>query len=389
MPQIVLIIDNLTVLKELYFQEDEELLTLCREGLTVGISVIIANGQTARIGYKYLSNFSSRIALFCNDQGEYSSLFDHCREKVEDIQGRCLVEIDKEHLECQAFLAFEGEKEIQRVEKMKEFISATNCRTARMKAKIIPVIPEILSQNYIMENYGYLMQDKYNMVIGLDYASVSPCILNFNGCGAVVITGRENMGQNFFVEYVISMAGKMYGESIEVHIVDSIQKPLAALKELPNVKSYEYMPDKAPALLKQTEEVMKERYQALADGHDQIIANAKMHIVVLNGMDAMEAVSSDRAAIESYKNIISRYKNMNVCILVCGYTNTAVSYNSPEFVKLLRDGRQFLFFDDLVNMKMIDLPLSIMKNHKKPIVMGDCYFMKDNECTKIKTALRK
>ena len=114
-----------------------------------------------------------------------------------------------------------------------------------------------------------------------------------------------------------------------------------------------------------------------------------MHIVVLNGMDAMEAVSCDRAAIESYKNIISRYKNMNVCILVCGYTNTAVSYNSPEFVKLLRDGRQFLFFDDLVNMKMIDLPLSIMKNHKKPIVMGDCYFMKDNECTKIKTALRK
>ena len=54
MKQIVLIIDNLTALKELYFQDDDELLNLCREGITVGISIVIANAQTAGIGYKYL-----------------------------------------------------------------------------------------------------------------------------------------------------------------------------------------------------------------------------------------------------------------------------------------------------------------------------------------------
>ena len=49
MKQIVLIIDNLTALKELYFQDDDELLNLCREGITVGISIVIANAQTAGI----------------------------------------------------------------------------------------------------------------------------------------------------------------------------------------------------------------------------------------------------------------------------------------------------------------------------------------------------
>ena len=76
LPQIVLIIDNLTALKELYFQDDDELLNLCREGISVGISIVIANAQTAGIGYKYLSNFSARIATFCNDSNEYSSLFE-------------------------------------------------------------------------------------------------------------------------------------------------------------------------------------------------------------------------------------------------------------------------------------------------------------------------
>ena len=116
LPQIDFLIDNLTALKELYFKDDDELLELCREGLSVGISVVVANAQTTGIGYKYLSNFAARIALFCNDSGEYSSLFDHCRERVDDIHGRCLVELDKTHLECQSYLAFTGEREIDRVD---------------------------------------------------------------------------------------------------------------------------------------------------------------------------------------------------------------------------------------------------------------------------------
>lgn len=87
MKQIVLIIDNLTALKELYFQDDDELLNLCREGITVGISIVIANAQTAGIGYKYLSSFSNRIALFCNDGNEYSAIFEHCNRRLEGAVG--------------------------------------------------------------------------------------------------------------------------------------------------------------------------------------------------------------------------------------------------------------------------------------------------------------
>lgn len=99
MKQIVLIIDNLTALKELYFQDDDELLNLCREGITVGISIVIANAQTAGIGYKYLSSFSNRIALFCNDGNEYSAIFEHCNRRLEHLPGRCFAEVDKQILE--------------------------------------------------------------------------------------------------------------------------------------------------------------------------------------------------------------------------------------------------------------------------------------------------
>ncbi len=103
LPLIVLMIDNLTTLKELYSQDDDSLINICREGLSVGISTIIANAQTAGIGYKYLANFATRIALFNNDSAEYSTLFDYCKLHIDDIAGRCIIEIDKTHLECQTY----------------------------------------------------------------------------------------------------------------------------------------------------------------------------------------------------------------------------------------------------------------------------------------------
>lgn len=128
MKQIVLIIDNLTALKELYFQDDDELLNLCREGITVGISIVIANAQTAGIGYKYLSSFSNRIALFCNDGNEYSAIFEHCNRRLEHLPGRCFAEVDKQILECQAYLPFAGEKEFERAEAIRGYIEKRNGR---------------------------------------------------------------------------------------------------------------------------------------------------------------------------------------------------------------------------------------------------------------------
>ena len=210
LPQIVLIVDNLTALKELYFQDDDELLNICREGLAVGISVVIANLQTTGIGYRYLSNFSERIALFCNDSGEYSSLFDHCSEKAENIRGRCLVEIDRTHLDCQCYLAFEGEKEIDRVNATKEYIKSINMKNKGLFAKRIPIIPENLSSIFIEEEFGNYMQEKYEIVTGLDYGTVEPNIMQFNSLGLLAISGREKNGRHNFIKYISNMMNKMY-----------------------------------------------------------------------------------------------------------------------------------------------------------------------------------
>ena len=386
LPLIVMLIDNLTALKELYFQDDDELLNLCREGLTVGVSIVIANSQTAGIGYKYLSNFSARMALYCNDSNEYSSLFDHCRERIDNIPGRAIVEIDKSHYECQSYLAFTGEKEIDRVKEIKQYIFDVNSSNKHMIAKRIPLIPSSLTKEFMEEQFGYCMQDKFSIVTGLDYATVTPCVLDFASLGLLTITGREGAGRHNWLKYSVAMLSFMYSGMSKVYIIDSIRKKLLSIKESDNIVAYSMIAEDAVNYIKEIEMQLKERYDALIAGNEDMLNNAELLMLVIDNYDALLAICNNPEALAAYKNIMGRYKNMKVSMVVF-VDNASIPYSAPEIMKNIRDQRNFMYFDDISNMKIFDVPLAISRKFKKPIEIGDGYYIKDNECVKLKTAL--
>lgn len=384
LPQIIVIIDNLTALKELYFQDDNELLNLCREGLTVGISVIIANAQTSGIGYRYLSNFACRIALFNNDSAEYGSLFDHCRERISEIQGRTLIELDKVHLECQMFLAFGGEKEIERVTEIKTFINEINQRQNGLRAKRIPVIPSVLMETEVLENYGTGMKD-YKVLAGMDFATVSPYWILLHQMGALVLSGKEGMGKHNFLRYIVKIMEKYYEKQAHVYIVDSINRKLSDLKESPVVRKYEMLPEQAVELVKNIANTLKTRYEAVSRGDDELLSTVPVIVLIINNVAAMEAISGDISAMDAYSDIVGRYKNMNVCVFIGDYENANISYSSPEILKKLRDAKHFLFFDDLANLKIFDLPIAAIRENRKSLKTGEAYYIRENEIVKLKT----
>lgn len=388
-PQIVLMIDNLTALNELYLQDDDTLLTICREGIAVGISVIVANSQTQGIGYRYMSNFASKVALFCNDSGEYSSVFDYCRMQIPSVAGRCIIEKDKQHYECQTYLAFEGEKEHERVDEMRKFVKEENEKNPKKKANIIPVIPDLLTSNYVDEQLSYFATNKYDLVVGLNYANVSPFVLNLAALGSITVSGKENSGRSNFIRYLVSAMEKRNSDSTEIYITDNISRKLASLQDCTCVKSYSIMADSVTETVKNIELELEKRYSTLMSGEDNVLDNSSLIILIINNSDALELISNDTEAFNAYKNITGRYKNLNVCVIVGDYPNTNISYSAPELMRNLRDERHFLYFDDIDAMKIIDLPLAVIRENKKPISVGDCYYIKENECAKIKSVLNK
>ena len=388
LPQILLMIDNLTALKELYLQDEDALLGLCRDGPAVGISVLVANSQTAGIGYRYLSSFSNRLALFCNDSGEYTSVFERGRLHPSNVAGRCVFEIDKTQYECQTFLAFDGEKEFERVNAMRTFVQQTNERYGDRSAAVgIPVIPKVLTEEMIAGKYGHALKP-YHVVAGLDYASVSPVVLDMTRLGLFAISGKQKMGRSNFIRHLLySLEQKKSQEPVSVCIVDDMQQKLSSLQTLEIVSEYTLSAGKVMETIMQWDQELSRRYDLLMAGDVEALHDVPLLLMIIHNSDVVTEISNDRQCLTKYKNFFSKYKALKVAVIYSNMENASIPYGAPEAIKPLRETHRFLFFDDLSRLKLFDVPVAAVRQYKKSIEAGDCYLTSEDGVTKLKTVL--
>lgn len=381
--QIVLLIDNLTALKELYFGEDDFLLPICRDGLSVGISVVIANAQTSGIGFKYFSNINQRIGLTCNDPSEYHSLFDHCRMQPENTPGRCLIQRDKEIYEAQTYLAFEGEKEFERVQEIAKFIVDINNQHTQ-KAKKIPVVPEILLSNMMTEEYG-VTSNTDKLFIGLNYANVMPVALDYARQDVLALSGSYVEAKITFINY---LKNSFLSLGAEMYVLDDYSGTFSDLVDDDRVELYSKSVDDLAEMLSTIKNTLVERYATREMHGNTAVEQMKPIVLIINTTDAASYISENRTVLDTYKEIVKKYKNLKSLILFTNVENEAIAYGSPEVMKMMKDNYQFIMFEDLSAVKLFDCPMSLLKKFKAPLKDNEAYFLSGSELKKIKTVLR-
>lgn len=383
LPHIYLMIDNMTALLELYLTDDDSLLTLVREGISVGISTIIANSQTAGIGYRYLTNFANKIALYCNDSAEYTNLYDHVTDRPDEKVGRCVLEIDKKMLECQTYLAFDGEKEIERVQHMREFIEDVNYKYKNIKAKRIPYIPNTLNTE-IMRNIYNAVPDGYRLPVGLTYDDVKPFVLDLNYLGIIGITGKSGFGHKNFVSLIVKnlMSEKM-GDA-EIAVFDDVTRKYAEFKD--QVAHYSLDANSVTGIIDEWHKELQRRYDfmMLNDASD---ANNKMLVMIVQNNDVATAIQSDYKISDKFNEILTRYKDMGVCIIFANYPNASLSYDAPDALRTIKQKQHVICLDDLNNLKCIDPPYDAIRRYKKSVTVGDAYYIDGNDVVKLKVIL--
>lgn len=377
-PQIVVLIDNYTALKELYLQDSDILLNLCREGGSVGISFIISNLQTTGLGYKYLANFSGRIAMFCNESSEYMTLYGSCKLRPDETAGRCLTEIDGEIYECQTFLAFEGTKEIERVNNMHAFVDQINAVYGDITADKIPEIPELLTPDYV--DHTFRRKNDEN-IIGIAYDTVAPVYTDHNKCNIITISGADNMGRTNFIKY---FALQMLNSEIDTHIyiADDFRRKLSDIGQ-ENV-SYDLDPDEFIQKIIMIEVLLEEKYKRLIHQENP---EKEITLIIINSQEVYTAISDSKDALNALKNIMGKYKVLNVYLLFGAVPNAQIAYGSPDIYKMMKETKSILFFDNLDNCKIVDIPLAIKRKNQKKIEPGDAYYIFEDEVSKVRIPL--
>lgn len=384
LPQIVVVIDNLTALKELYLQDEDMLLPICREGNSVGITFLVSNSQTAGIGYRYLNSFEGRIALFCNESSEYTMLFEGNRTKLPNIPGRALVQVDKSIYECQMYLAFEGDKEYERVQHIQKYVVVCNEKYDGMKARVIPEIPKCLDVKYIEKHFEKANVEN-ELMLGLDYASIEPVKINLNDTGMMILSGKKEESRKSFAKYIIRMfLEKKFGDA-ELYILDSIAGKWADMEMLPETAFYATDAESSSSIIYELGQVAEQRYLDQINRHSEAQQSDAWCVVVVDNYDAILTLSSDKNAMTILKDIWGKYSGTRIIFIFTDINNGSIPFNAPEIMKIIKDRKNYIIFDEISNIKITDVPLSLTRKYTKPLEAGDAYWIQDGDVKKIRT----
>ncbi len=383
LPQILIVIDNLTALKELYLQDNDVLLPIMRDGNSVGISFVVSNAQTAGIGYRYLNNFEGRIALFCNESSEYGMLFESCRMRLPNKHGRALVQIEKEIYEAQMYLAFEGEKEFERVRNIRKFVDACNAQNAGSYAKHIPEIPQVLDPAYVDKNYRTNTGNR--LMLGLDYESIDSVELDLTEQNMLVLSGRKNSGKQAFVTYLLELfLQKRFGKA-EFYILDKMSGIWSDYELLPETAYYTTVADGSASILDEIEQICIDRYKRISERRISSLEQEPWIVLLIENNDAITDLSSDKNSVRIMRDLIDRYREMKVFVLFTDIANANIPFGAPEIMKMIKEQKKYLVFEDIGSVKMTDVPLSAARKFAKPIETGDAYLLTENAVRKLKT----
>lgn len=364
LPRIILILDGFSPFREMYGEAYEGTLQqLCRDGLAYGITTIITNTQTAGFGYKYLALFAQRFAFSCNDATEYGNLFPRCRLEPAPHRGRFLFRME-EVLEAQAFLAFQGQKEIDRALALKLFVEQANERYPHQQAMPIPAIPQELTRHYITSHFPR-PQSNYACVVGLDYAEVDMVAFDLSTISEMAVVGssleKKSEVTRLFLEEIV--AGREMAP-VTLHIVDSVERPLRQYKDNPCVETYTIDFAEAGIIIDDVSQEMARRYDILVQESLEALEQYPLLVVVFNNRAVIDFISSNRDVLEKYKRIVKQAKSLKILFLFSELDAGSVPFGAPELMKSLKTLKNAIITDNLKEVQLFDLPPAVVRNSK-------------------------
>lgn len=230
MPAIIVMIDNIIPLFDLYPDFEETLIKISREGATYGIYLIYTAASTSGIRFKVLQNIKGAVAFELTDKGDYPSIVGRMEGKIlPTIAGRAFYK-DSSPLEFQCAYCTDGLSDMERNTNIKEFCNRLNRCWHGPRPRTVPVMPnsinvEALKQNYIEKNV---------VPVGVDYNSISTAYLNMENTYCAMITGSIGSGKSAFLCRVIETM-KIRDDNI-FYLFDSSARGLSVYSD--NCKGY-------------------------------------------------------------------------------------------------------------------------------------------------------
>lgn len=174
-PNVFIIIDNYDTVKESPFVEEYEemMMKVTREGLALGVYIILTGSRSNAIKSAIFTNIKTRIALYLFENNELTNIIGSYKKGVKDIKGRAAINDDNftQFQIAQPFRVGEGETYNSHI---KDEIAKMNENFVGDYPAHIPMMPEKVIREDVERRYNLeqLILEEHKLPLGLDFEDV-------------------------------------------------------------------------------------------------------------------------------------------------------------------------------------------------------------------------
>lgn len=220
-PNVFIIIDNYDTVKESPFVEsyEEMMAKVTREGLALGVYVILTGSRSSAIKSAIFTNIKTRIALYLFDNNELTNIIGSYKKGVKDIKGRAAIN-DDNFTQFQISQPFNLEDGKTFNEMIKDEVARMNEHYVGEYPPQIPMMPDKVLMEDVAEQYDLekLILEEHKLPLGLDFEDVELVSLEVKK-SSIVTALKPNDQEN--LNHLILKHLTVYSKNHTVILVDT------------------------------------------------------------------------------------------------------------------------------------------------------------------------
>ncbi len=220
MPAIIIMIDNIMPIFDLYPDIEDLLIKISRDGATYGIYLVFTANTNTGIRYKIIQNIKGAVAFELTDKGDYSGIVGRTEGKfLPKTCGRALYK-GSCPTEFQVAWYAQGENEIIRAADVKGLSSRMCDAWTGDLPRVIPVMPEKVEFNAIAREY----KGRNDIPLGISYESIETAFAGMEKKYCFMVSGSIGSGKSALLKNIACM---LQNENNLMYFFDSDKRTFA------------------------------------------------------------------------------------------------------------------------------------------------------------------
>lgn len=334
---IVVVVDNMNILKEIGMDEEEEFTRIARDGASLGIYLIFSAQGEHGIAYGTLNNIKLKIAGYMYDSSDITNIVGRSEYRVPDKKGRAMVKYKGINV-MQIYTAVPFEDEISYIENIKAAVKKINEAYPGIRAPKIPILPESLRYSQL-EDYEVAGTEP-EIILGLEVEEVQREGMNRMQSPFVII-GDSGRGKTNVLKCILNQIT----EEPSVYIFDSQNRELNVYKNS-SCATFVQTEEELAAFLDEMKYIGESRSEEFADAlannpelsvKEFLEYQQPVYVIVDKADEFVEMVNEDYE--DTIVEILEGASNMGVTIIFGVHATRFHGYDGlTSWIKNAHDG---------------------------------------------------